>query len=70
MRTGEKLVLESKFDGERILIHKRADKVQLFSRNCKEHTHTYMLLQDPIIKALGPDSECVLDGEVHPTPSA
>ena len=30
---GEDLVIESKFDGERVLIHKKGDEIKLWSRN-------------------------------------
>jgi DNA ligase-4 len=38
---GAKFVIQDKFDGERILIHKKGEEVKFFTRNSIDYTLRY-----------------------------
>jgi DNA ligase-4 len=57
--------VEDKFDGERILIHKRGKEVKLFTRNSIDYTNRYnygATFTPIVLKALG-DTESVVNRE-------
>eukprot|EP00741_Cyanophora_paradoxa_P009891 tig00001718_g9581.t1 len=59
------VVVESKYDGDRIMIHKQDDRVELYSRNCHEanfETEGFKrrLAEAGLVKA----RSCVIDGEM------
>jgi DNA ligase-4 len=41
MLTASSFVVEPKYDGERIAIHKQGDKIKFFTRNSKDYTNLY-----------------------------
>jgi DNA ligase-4 len=41
MLTANSLVVEPKYDGERIAIHKQGDQIKFFTRNSKDYTNLY-----------------------------
>ncbi|KAJ4457452.1 putative DNA ligase 4 [Paratrimastix pyriformis] len=57
------LVVEPKFDGERIQVHKNGDQVLMFSRNCKDCTGLYHKFI-PIVQKYVSPARCILDGEL------
>ena len=61
----EKLLLEPKYDGERMMIHKNGDKLMYWTRNAKNYTAQYGPKFDPVIlKNISPSvNNCILDGE-------
>ena len=64
LMNGDPFVIEKKFDGERIQIHKENDKIELFSRNLMNCTKIYgPKLKPAIMKAVTTDN-CILDGEL------
>ena len=50
---GEPFVIQDKFDGERVLIHKDGDVVRMFSRNSIECTDTYLPKLGPLVLGHG-----------------
>ncbi|KAL9646067.1 hypothetical protein ABK040_007947 [Willaertia magna] len=63
LKEGE-FVIEPKFDGERILIHKRDSEVKFFTRNGKDYTALYgNKFTSTILKQVKAKS-CILDGEM------
>ena len=76
---GHEFVLETKFDGERIQVHKEGDKLKLFSRyvliivylahgnfirNANDCTPIYGEKLIPIINEHVQVAQCILDGEL------
>jgi DNA ligase-4 len=61
---GSPFVIEKKYDGERVMIHKNGKEIQLFSRNCNEITNLYGELLAPLILQCVAASRCILDGEL------
>jgi DNA ligase-4 len=60
----EKLLLEPKYDGERMMIHKNGGKVMYWTRNAKNYTATYGPKFDKVIlDQLHDVDNCILDGE-------
>lgn len=60
---GEEIAAEAKYDGERVQVHKRGEKVQLFSRRLTDITSQYpdvALAARSAVRA----KEAVLDGEI------
>lgn len=68
-RAGElrPFILETKFDGERIQVHRLADgRVQYYSRKAIEHGEhsSYNVLDAAMLAAMGSHEKCILDGEL------
>jgi DNA ligase-4 len=61
---GNPFVIEKKFDGERVMIHKNGKEIKLFSRNCNNVTDHYGDQLIPIIQQCVAVSRCILDGEL------
>ncbi|KAF2309815.1 hypothetical protein GH714_005250 [Hevea brasiliensis] len=60
---GKDVVLECKFDGDRIQIHKNGPEVHYFSRNFLDHSEYGHGMSDLIIQNVLVD-RCILDGEM------
>eukprot|EP01116_Phalansterium_solitarium_P022237 TRINITY_DN7271_c0_g1_i3.p1 TRINITY_DN7271_c0_g1~~TRINITY_DN7271_c0_g1_i3.p1 ORF type:complete len:974 (-),score=418.09 TRINITY_DN7271_c0_g1_i3:27-2948(-) len=56
-------VIENKYDGERIQIHKNDRDVKIFSRKAKDYTDQYKRLIPEILKSVAA-RRCILDGEL------
>ena len=56
------LLLEYKYDGMRILIHKKGDKVWLFTRNLEDITKQFPDIVELVRKNIKAD-KCIIDGE-------
>lgn len=61
---GNPFVIEQKFDGERIQVHKNGKEIKIFSRNCNDVTDLYGDKLIPIIQQYVKVSRCILDGEL------
>lgn len=57
-------VIEKKFDGERVQVHRRGDSFRMFSRNSNEVTRTYGHLLIPILQRGIVPTTVILDGEL------
>ncbi|KAH7544705.1 hypothetical protein FEM48_Zijuj01G0014600 [Ziziphus jujuba var. spinosa] len=60
---GKEVVIECKFDGDRIQIHKNGNEICYFSRNFLEHSEYGHAMSDIIIQNVMAD-RCILDGEM------
>ncbi|PRQ37144.1 putative DNA ligase (ATP) [Rosa chinensis] len=60
---GKEVVVECKFDGDRIQIHKNGTEVHYFSRNFLDHSEYGHAMSDIIIQNVQAD-RCILDGEM------
>ncbi|KAM1610658.1 hypothetical protein ACFXTN_021040 [Malus domestica] len=60
---GKEVVVECKFDGDRIQIHKNGTEVHYFSRNFLEHSEYTHAMSDIIVENVLAD-RCILDGEM------
>ncbi|KAM3760244.1 hypothetical protein ACB098_01G179200 [Castanea mollissima] len=60
---GKEVVVECKFDGDRIQIHKNGTEIHFFSRNFLDHSEYAHGLSDIIIQNVLVD-RCILDGEM------
>ncbi|XP_057979304.1 DNA ligase 4 [Malania oleifera] len=60
---GKDMVVECKFDGDRIQIHKNGTKIHFFSRNFLDHFEYGHAMSDIIIQNILVD-RCILDGEM------
>lgn len=60
---GKEVVVECKFDGDRIQIHKNGDQVHFFSRNFFNHTEYEPGMSRVILENIQVD-KCILDGEM------
>ncbi|PON91014.1 DNA ligase, ATP-dependent [Trema orientale] len=60
---GKEVVVECKFDGDRIQIHKNGSEIHYFSRNFLDHFEYGHAMSDVIIENVLPD-RCILDGEM------
>eukprot|EP01029_Cantina_marsupialis_P006553 TRINITY_DN1723_c0_g1_i2.p1 TRINITY_DN1723_c0_g1~~TRINITY_DN1723_c0_g1_i2.p1 ORF type:complete len:507 (+),score=96.66 TRINITY_DN1723_c0_g1_i2:111-1631(+) len=60
---GKDVVLEPKFDGERILIHKDGDDVKFFTRQSVDYTQHYGFFKHYVCKNVH-CSKAILDGEM------
>ena len=58
--------VEWKFDGERMLVHKRGDEVKCFTRNGKDYTPKYGAIIRPLVLRHVHCENCILDGEIMP----
>ncbi len=61
--SGVKVLIETKYDGERIQCHIHENEVRLFTRNAIDYTFLYSKLIDPIKKSVLCKS-AILDGEI------
>jgi DNA ligase-4 len=59
-----KVILETKFDGERIQVHIKEDVIKFFSRNSHNYTHIYGPKMSDIIKDNINAKSVILDGEM------
>ncbi|MHA1649783.1 MAG: ATP-dependent DNA ligase [Candidatus Helarchaeota archaeon] len=57
------MAIEYKYDGVRVQIHKKADKVHIYSRRLKDITSNFPEIADLIKKTI-PNHSCILDGEI------
>ncbi|KAJ6857636.1 DNA ligase 4 isoform X1 [Populus alba x Populus x berolinensis] len=60
---GKDVVVECKFDGDRIQIHKNGAEVHYFSRNFLDHSEYAHGMSDIIVQNVL-DERCILDGEM------
>ncbi|XP_059460885.1 DNA ligase 4-like [Corylus avellana] len=60
---GKEVVVECKFDGDRIQIHKNGTEIHFFSRNFLDHSEYGHGMSDIIIQNVLAD-RCILDGEM------
>lgn len=60
---GKEVVIECKFDGDRIQIHKNGKDIHFFSRNFLDHPEYIHGMSDMIIQNVLVD-RCILDGEM------
>ncbi|KAI4335354.1 hypothetical protein L6164_014007 [Bauhinia variegata] len=60
---GKDVVVECKFDGDRIQIHKNGTEIHFFSRNFIDHSEYRHAMSDIIIQNILVD-RCILDGEM------
>ncbi|XP_004297907.1 PREDICTED: DNA ligase 4 [Fragaria vesca subsp. vesca] len=60
---GKEIVVECKFDGDRIQIHKNGGEVHYYSRNFLDHSEYGHAMSDIIIQNVQAD-RCILDGEM------
>ncbi|MBU0530788.1 MAG: ATP-dependent DNA ligase [Candidatus Aenigmatarchaeota archaeon] len=63
LKTFEKVALEWKYDGARISIHKKGDKINLFTRRMENVTKQFPDVVNLVIKSVKSDS-CVIEGEM------
>ena len=61
----ERLLIEPKYDGERMMIHVTRDKIMYWTRNARNYTAQYGPKYDAVLRAqLKPGTDnCILDGE-------
>ncbi|XP_028079720.1 DNA ligase 4 isoform X4 [Camellia sinensis] len=60
---GKEVVVECKFDGDRIQIHKNGKEIHFFSRNFLDHPEYAHSMSDVIMENILVD-RCILDGEM------
>ncbi|KAJ1378207.1 Nucleic acid-binding, OB-fold [Sesbania bispinosa] len=60
---GKEVVVECKFDGDRIQIHKNGKEIHFFSRNFLDHSEYAPAMSEIIIQNILVD-RCILDGEM------
>ncbi len=60
-----KIAAEEKYDGERIQVHKKGDKIVLFSRRLENITSQFPDVVEQIKKNIK-SKECIIEGEVVP----
>ncbi len=63
-KIGYPVVVEEKYDGERVQVHKKGSKIKLYSRRLEDITLQFPDIVDAVKKAVKTD--CVLDSEVMP----
>ena len=56
--------IETKFDGERLQVHKDGSTIRLFSRNSNEVTSIYGDKLNPVLMECVTADTCILDGEL------
>jgi DNA ligase 4 len=59
----DKIVTETKYDGERIMIHKNGNDIKFFTRNSNDYTTLYGPKYSKIILQNVKTETCILDGE-------
>jgi DNA ligase-1 len=59
----EKCIIEYKYDGVRIEIHKKGDKIELFTRRLEDVTEQFPDLVELVKKGLA-SKECIVEGEM------
>ena len=62
--SGHAFIIETKFDGERVQIHKDNDRIKLYSRNSNDVTSLYGPKLIPILMKHITVPKCILDGEL------
>jgi DNA ligase-4 len=60
----KQFIIETKYDGERIQVHRDGDNIKLFSRNSNDVTGIYGEHLSPVIKELVRATKVILDGEI------
>lgn len=55
--------VETKYDGERLQVHRDGDKIKVFSRNGVDYNHVYESII-PLLKEKVSCNACILDGEI------
>lgn len=60
----EDVVSETKFDGERVMIHKVNNQIKYFTRNSQDYTNIYAGKFDKIVRKCVTARTCILDGEM------
>jgi DNA ligase-4 len=60
----KQFIIETKYDGERLQVHRDGDTIKLFSRNSNDVTDIYGEHIIPVIKELVKTSRVILDGEI------
>ena len=60
----KEMLIETKFDGERIQCHFNNEEIKFFSRNSNDYTHIYGPKLIPIVRANISAQAGILDGEV------
>lgn len=61
---GDPFIIETKFDGERVQVHKDGNNIKLYSRNSNDITPIYGQKIIPNILKYVKASKCILDGEL------
>ncbi len=64
-KIGYPVVVEEKYDGERIQVHKKGNKIKLYSRRLEDITLQFPDIVEAVKKAVKA-KDCVLDSEVMP----
>ncbi len=64
-KMGYPVVVEEKYDGERVQVHKQGNKIKLYSRRLEDITLQYPDIVEAVKKAVKAQN-CVLDSEVMP----
>ncbi|MEM2529314.1 MAG: ATP-dependent DNA ligase, partial [Ignisphaera sp.] len=62
-KAGSPAIAEFKYDGERAQIHKKGDRVWIFSRRMEEITHQYPDVVEMVLKHVNA-SEAIIEGEI------
>lgn len=63
MNDNTKYVIEQKFDGERVQVHKDGNMIRLFSRNSLEVTDIYPMVRSFLLRHIKP-RQAIIDGEL------
>lgn len=58
-----KFIIEQKFDGERVQVHKDGNVIRLFSRNSLEVTETYPMIRGDLYRQIKA-KQAIIDGEL------
>ena len=58
-------IIEKKWDGERMLIHKNGKEVKYFTRNCNDYTALYGAALTPHVLECVKADKAILDAEVR-----
>eukprot|EP00736_Rhodelphis_marinus_P006076 Rmarinus@m.21134 len=61
---GDRFLMEMKYDGVRIQIHKNEGQVRFLTRNANDFTDTYGPKYGPIIRQRIKSRKCIIDGEM------